>query len=124
MPQTTAPSIIIKGIGSYVPEKILTNEEISKRVDTSDEWIRARTGIRERHIANDSQATSDLATEAAKAALENAGMKPEDLDLIIVATITPDMPFPSTACFVQSKLGIKNTPAFDITAACSGFLYG
>ena len=123
MPQTTEPSIIFKGVGSYAPEKILTNEELSRRVDTSDEWIRARTGIRERHIAADDQATSDLATEAAKAALENAGMSPKDLDLIIVATVTPDMPFPSTACFVQKKLGLRDIPAFDITAACSGFLY-
>lgn len=124
MPQNTEISIVIKGVGSYTPEKILTNEEISRRVDTSDEWIRERTGIRERHIAAEGQATSDLATEAAKAALENAGMKASEIDLILVATVTPDMPFPSTACFVQAKLGLKDTPAFDITAACSGFLYG
>jgi 3-oxoacyl-[acyl-carrier-protein] synthase-3 len=124
MTHSTEPSIVIKGIGSYVPERVVTNEELSKRVDTSDEWIVARTGIRERHIARDDQATSDLAVEAAKAALLSAQMKPEELDLILVATVTPDMPFPSTACFVQKKLGLRNIPAFDITAACSGFLYG
>lgn len=124
MIHTTEPSVIIKGVGSSVPEQVVTNEDLSRRVDTSDEWIRTRTGIRERHIAAPSQTTSDLAAAAARAALENAGMKAEELDLIIVATITPDMPFPSTACFVQTKLGLKNTPAFDITAACSGFLYG
>jgi len=116
-------SIIIKGIGSYAPAKILTNEELSHMVDTSDEWIRSRTGIRERHIGRSDEATSDLGVEAAKAALKDAKMTPEEIDLIIVATITPDMPFPSTACFVQTKLGLKNIPAFDITAACSGFLY-
>lgn len=124
MTHSTEPSIIIKGVGSYVPERIVTNEELSRRVDTSDEWIQARTGIRERHIARDDQATSDLAVEAAKAALASARMKAEELDLILIATVTPDMPFPSTACFVQHKLGLKNIPAFDITAACSGFLYG
>ncbi|MFA5257311.1 MAG: beta-ketoacyl-ACP synthase III [Opitutales bacterium] len=123
MTHSQDPSIIIKGIGSYAPEKVLTNDELSHMVDTSDEWIRARTGIRERHIARPDEATSDLGTEAAKAALANAGMRPDEIDLIIVATITPDMPFPSTACFVQTKLGLKNVPAFDITAACSGFLY-
>ena len=117
-------SIIIKGIGSYVPERILTNEDLSKRVDTSDEWIQSRTGIRERHIAAENEATSDLAVRAAAAAVANAGMKLGDIDLIIVATVTPDMSFPSTACFVQHKLGLKDIPAFDITAACSGFLYG
>ena len=124
MTHSTEPSIIIKGVGSYVPEQIVTNAELSRRVDTSDEWIQARTGIRERHIARDDQATSDLAVEAAKAALASARMKAEELDLILIATVTPDMPFPSTACFVQHKLGLKNIPAFDITAACSGFLYG
>jgi len=124
MTQLSEPSIIIKGIGSYVPERVLTNEELSKRVDTSDEWILSRTGIRERHIAADNEATSDLATKAAMAAIENAGLKPTDINLIIVATITPDMSFPSTACFVQYKLGLRDIPAFDITAACSGFLYG
>jgi 3-oxoacyl-[acyl-carrier-protein] synthase III len=124
MTHPTEPSIIIKGVGSYLPEKVLTNEELSRRVDTSNEWILARTGIRERHIAAENEATSDMAVEAAKAALLSAQMKPEELDLILVATVTPDMPFPSTACFVQHKLGLKNIPAFDITAACSGFLYG
>ena len=124
MTQQSEASIIIKGIGSYVPEKVLTNEELSRRVDTSDEWIQSRTGIRERHIAAPNEATSDMATKAAATAIENAGMKPTDIDLIIIATVTPDMPFPSTACFVQHKLGLKDIPAFDITAACSGFLYG
>lgn len=124
MTHPTEPSIVIKGVGSYVPERVVTNDELSQRVDTSNEWIVARTGIRERHIARDDEATSDLAVEAAKAALLSAQMKPEEIDLILVATVTPDMPFPSTACFVQKKLGLRNIPSFDITAACSGFLYG
>jgi len=114
----------IIGVGSYLPEKILTNADLEKMVDTSDEWITTRTGIKERRIADKDSATSDLAVNAAKKAIENAGIKPEDIDLIIVATITPDLQFPSTACFVQKKLGIKKGACFDISAACSGFIYG
>ena len=113
----------IIGTGSYLPEKILTNDDLSKIVDTSDEWITTRTGIKERHIAADDQATSDLAAEAARRAMTAAGVTPEDIDLIVVATVTPDMFFPSTACFVQRKIGATNAVCFDISAACSGFLY-
>ena len=117
-------NIKIVGVGSYLPEKILTNLDLQKTVDTSDEWIRTRTGIRERRIAREDQASSDLAVEAAKIALQKASLKPEEIDLILVATITPDMFFPSTACIVQDKLGAKNAAALDISAACSGFIYG
>lgn len=113
----------ILGIGSYLPEKVLTNSDLEKIVDTSDEWITTRTGIRERRIAGDNVATSDLAVESAKRALEDAGLKPDDIPLVIVATITGDYQFPSTACIVQHKLRIKNAVAFDISAACSGFIY-
>ncbi len=116
-----ASSII--GTGSYMPEKVLTNEDLSKMVDTSDEWITSRTGIRERRIAAENQATSDLAAEAARRALANAGVSAEEIQLIIVATVTPDMFFPSTACFVQKKIGATNAVCFDVSAACSGFLY-
>ena len=116
-----ASSII--GTGSYMPEKVLTNDELSKIVDTNDEWITTRTGIKERRIAADDQATSDLASEAARRALADAGVAAEDIQLIIVATVTPDMFFPSTACFVQKKIGAVNAVCFDISAACSGFLY-
>lgn len=112
------------GTGKYVPEKILTNSDLEKMVDTNDEWIVSRTGIKERHIAAPDQATSDLAYEAAIKALESAGMTGSDLDLIIVATITPDSSFPSTACILQDKLGAKGASAFDLSAACSGFVYG
>ncbi|GAB1155561.1 MULTISPECIES: beta-ketoacyl-ACP synthase III [Paenibacillus] len=112
------------GTGKYVPEKILTNSDLEKMVDTNDEWIVSRTGIKERHIAAPDQATSDLAYEAAMKALESAGMTGSDLDLIIVATITPDSAFPSTACILQDKLGAKGAAAFDLSAACSGFVYG
>lgn len=114
----------IIGTGKYVPEKILTNSDLEKMVDTNDEWIVSRTGIKERHIAAPDQATSDLAYEAAIKALESAGMTGRDLDLIIVATITPDSSFPSTACILQDKLGAKGAAAFDLSAACSGFVYG
>jgi len=114
----------IIGVGEYLPEKILTNADLEKMVDTSDEWITTRTGIKERHIASQGQATSDLAIKAALVALKNANLKPEDLELIIVATITGDMPFPSVAAIVQDKLGAKNAAAFDISAACAGFVYG
>ncbi|MEC0184568.1 ketoacyl-ACP synthase III [Paenibacillus peoriae] len=114
----------IIGTGKYVPEKILTNKDLEAIVETSDEWIVSRTGIQERHIAAPEQATSDLAYEAAIKALKSAGMTAEDLDLIIVATVTPDMAFPSTACILQDKLGAKGAAAFDLSAACSGFVYG
>jgi 3-oxoacyl-[acyl-carrier-protein] synthase-3 len=114
----------ILGLGAYLPEKVLTNKELEKMVDTTDEWIRTRTGIRERRIARKDEATSDMATEAAKRALSDAGLKANDIDLIIVATITPDMFFPATACLVQQKLGARMVPAFDISVACSGFIYG
>ena len=114
----------IIGTGSYLPEYILTNAELEKRVDTSDEWIVSRTGIRERHIAAENETTSDLATAAARAAIEAAGIEPNQIDLVLVATTTPDFIFPSTACLVQQKLGITNAcPAFDIQAVCSGFVY-
>ena len=113
----------VLGIGSYVPEKVLGNKELSQKVETSDEWIRTRTGISERRIARSDQATSDLALEAAKKAIESAQIKPSDIDLVIVATITPDMAFPSTACLLQHKLGLGKVACFDIEAACSGFLY-
>lgn len=106
-----------------MPEKILTNEDLSKFVDTSDEWITSRTGIKARRIAADDQATSDLASEAARRAMAAAGVTPEEINLIVVATVTPDMFFPSTACFVQKKIGASNAVCFDISAACSGFLY-
>ena len=113
----------ISGVGSYVPAKILTNADLEKMVETSDEWITTRTGIKERHIAAETEFTSDLGTEAARRAMKMAGVTPEQIDLIIVATITPDMPFPSTACLVQHKLGAKRAAAFDLEAACSGFIY-
>ena len=113
----------ITGTGSYVPEKVLTNLDIEKFLDTNDEWIRARTGISERHIAADGEQTSDLATRAAERAMEMAGVSAEDLDLIVVGTITGDYPWPATACIVQGNLGAKNAGAFDVSAACSGFLY-
>jgi len=109
--------------GSYLPEKILTNDDLSKFVDTSDEWIRSRSGIQSRHIAADGEETSDLAVMAAKRALDGAGLAATDIDLIVVATTTPDVVFPSTACIVQDKLGAKNAAAFDIQAVCSGFVY-
>ncbi|MNH97766.1 3-oxoacyl-[acyl-carrier-protein] synthase 3 [compost metagenome] len=107
-----------------MPEKILTNSDLEKMVETNDEWIVSRTGIRERHIAAPHEATSDLAYEAALKALDSAGMRAEDLDLIIVATVTPDSTVPSTACILQDKLGAKGAAAFDLSAACSGFVYG
>ena len=114
----------IIGTGKYVPEKILTNADLEQMVDTNDEWIVSRTGIRERHIAAPHEATSDLCYAAALRALESAGMKAEDLDLIIIATVTPDTAFPATACILQDKLGAKGAAAFDLSAACSGFVYG
>ena len=117
-------SVIIAGVGSYVPAKVLTNDELSKLVDTSDEWIRTRSGIRERRIAAPDEATSDLAVKAATAALADAKISAADIDLLIIATCTPDLPLPSTACIVQHKLGVPaHATCFDIAAACSGFLY-
>ena len=114
----------IVGTGGYLPEKILTNHDLAQMVDTSDDWIFSRTGIRERHIAADNQTTSDLAFQAAQRAIEMAGVNPQSIDLIIVATTTPDVVFPSTACILQEKLGIKSGgPAFDLQAVCSGFVY-
>lgn len=114
----------IVGYGKYVPEKILTNADLEQMVETNDEWIVTRTGIRERHIAAPEQATSDLAYEAAVQALKSAGITADELELIIVATVTPDTFFPSTACILQDKLGAKKAAAFDLSAACSGFVYG
>lgn len=114
----------IVSTGSYVPEKILTNIDLEKIVDTSDEWITERTGIKERRIARDEQAASDLAYEASRKALKAAGLKAKDINLIIVATVTGDMPLPSTACILQDRLDAKKAAAFDINAACSGFIYG
>ncbi len=114
---------MITGTGSYLPERVLTNHDLEAMVDTTDEWIIERTGIKERRIAAEDQTTSDLACEASKAALKSAGRLPQDLDLIIVATTTPDMPMPSTACMLQAKLGASGAAAFDVSAACSGFLY-
>ena len=114
----------ITGTGSYAPEKVLTNHDLEAIVETTDDWIIERTGIKERRIASREQAASDLAYEAAKRALSAADMKAKNLDLIIVATVTGDMPFPSTACVLQDRLGAKNGAAFDINAACSGFIYG
>jgi 3-oxoacyl-[acyl-carrier-protein] synthase-3 len=113
----------IAGIGSYVPEKILTNADLEKIVDTSDEWIRTRSGIKERRIADESVATSDLAAIAAQRAIKSAGITPQDIEAIIVGTATPDMPFPSTACLVQSKIGARKIISFDVSAGCTGFLY-
>lgn len=114
----------IIGLGKYLPDSILTNADLEKMVDTSDEWIVERTGIKQRRIARDDEATSDMALAAAEKALENAKLKAKDLDLIIVATITPDMFFPSTACILQKRLQVDHIPAFDINVACSGFIYG
>lgn len=113
----------IASVGAYLPSRVLTNADLEKMVDTTDEWILSRTGIRERRIAAADEFTSDLGAKAAQRALENAGIPAEEVDLIIVATITPDMPFPSTACLIQQRLGAKRAAAFDIEAACSGFIY-
>ena len=117
-------SCSITGVGSYVPEKILTNADLEKLVHTSDDWITTRTGIKERHMAAKDEFTSDMAAKAAQRAMKMAGVTASQIDLIIVATITPDMPFPATACFVQQKIGAKRAAAFDLEAACSGFIYG
>jgi 3-oxoacyl-[acyl-carrier-protein] synthase III len=114
----------IIGTGGYLPAKVLSNADLERMVDTTDEWIHTRTGIRQRHIAADDENTSDLALQAGRQALDAAGLAPGELDLIIVATTTPDMVFPSTACILQSKLGSRTCPAFDVQAVCSGFIYG
>lgn len=113
----------IAGTGKYLPERVLTNADLEKMVETTDEWIRTRTGIERRHIAADDEATSDLAYKAGLAALENAGLTPGDIDLVLVGTTTPDLIFPNVACLVQEKLAIKSCPAFSLEAACSGFMY-
>ncbi|HWJ03935.1 MAG TPA: beta-ketoacyl-ACP synthase III [Verrucomicrobiae bacterium] len=117
-------SVRISGVGSFLPEKVITNADLERIVETSDEWIVSRTGIKERRQSGDETSVSDLCLEAAKRALEDANLAPEDIDLIIVATVTPDYAFPSTACLVQAKLGAKRAAAFDLEAGCSGFLYG
>src|SRR5881398_453092 len=116
-------TVSIIGTGSYTPEKILTNEDLSRMVDTSDEWITTRTGIKERRIAAKDEYTSDMAAKAALKAIEQAKISPEEIDLILVATATPDMIFPATACFVQKKIGAKNAACLDVSAACAGFLF-
>jgi 3-oxoacyl-[acyl-carrier-protein] synthase-3 len=125
-PRSKRPArpVHIVGTGSFVPDRVLSNADLEKMVDTTDEWITSRSGIKERRIAPDWMCTSDMATEAARRAMEQAGIRENEIDLIICATVTPDMPFPNTACFVQQKLGLRRIPAFDIEAACSGFLYG
>jgi len=114
---------LIVGTGSYAPEKVLTNQDLERMVQTNDEWIVERTGIKERHIASDAEATSDLALKASHKALKMAGVRPEDVDLIVVGTVTPDMPFPSSAAVLQSLLHNKKAFAFDVSAACAGSLY-
>ena len=114
----------IVGTGSFVPDRILTNADLEKMVDTTDEWITTRSGIKERRIAPDWMCTSDMGVEAARRAMEQANVREDEIDLIICATITPDMPFPATACVIQHKLGAKRAAGFDLEAACSGFLYG
>ena len=114
---------VVTGVGGYLPETVVTNDDLSKIVDTTDEWVRERTGIRQRHRASEDQAVSDLAVEAAKKALAAAGRTPADVDLIIVATTTPDLTFPATAAIVQRKLGCPIGIAFDVQAVCSGFVY-
>ena len=113
----------ITGLGKYVPPKVLTNKDLEKIVDTNDEWITSRTGIKERHIVEDDVSTSDIAYQAALEALENSGLAAEDIDLIIVATVTPDMSFPATACLIQERIGASKAAAFDLEAGCSGFVY-
>ncbi len=118
------PSIVISGTGSHFPDSIVTNDDLARRMDTSDEWIQTRTGIRERRIALNGTECSDLASVAGERALADAGLKPEEIDAVIVGTLSPDMPFPATACLTQRKLGLRHDiPAFDVSAACSGFLY-
>lgn len=122
--EKTVRKVSLLGTGSYLPERVMTNADLEKLVETSDEWIRTRTGISERRIARDDESTSDMAAVAATRALARCGVKPDEVDVIIVATVTPDMVFPSTACFVQEHIGAKHAFCFDLEAACSGFLYG
>lgn len=117
------PSVIISGIGTCLPENVVTNQDLALHVETSDEWIRTRTGIAERRLATEGQEVSTMGAEAARAALMDAGLEPGDVDVIVCATMSPELPFPSTACLIQSKLGLPRVPAFDVSAACSGFLY-
>jgi 3-oxoacyl-[acyl-carrier-protein] synthase-3 len=112
------------GCGSFLPDNIVTNDDLAKKIDTSDEWIRERTGIRQRHIAREGEKTSDLAVGAARAAIADAGIDAGELDMVIVATTTPDESFPSTATIVQARLGMSRCAAFDVQAVCSGFIYG
>ena len=119
-----APHAKITSVGTYVPPRVLTNHDLEKMVETDDEWILTRTGIRERHIAGPEMATSDMAVEACKRAMELRGVDPKEIDAIIVCTVTPDMMFPATACLVQDKIGAKKAWGFDLSAACSGFVYG
>jgi 3-oxoacyl-[acyl-carrier-protein] synthase-3 len=123
MQTVTVRPVAIVGTGAYLPERILTNAELEKIVDTTNEWIVTRTGISERHMARDDQPTSDMGAEAARRALADAGLTADDVDLIICASITPDMTFPSTACFIQQRIGAKKAFGFDVQAACAGFLY-
>jgi 3-oxoacyl-[acyl-carrier-protein] synthase-3 len=120
----TLRAVGITGVGMAVPERVLTNADLEKMVDTTDEWIRTRTGIQERHISEPGEASSDYAIKAARKAMEMAGVTPDQVDLIVIGTVTPDTTFPSTACIVQDALGCTNAAAFDISAACPGFLYG
>src|SRR5467141_2070363 len=120
----TLRTVSIVGTGSYVPEKVLTNADLSRMVDTTDEWITTRTGIKERRIAAKDENTSDMATKAALKAIEQAKISPKEIDLILVATATPDMLFPATACFVQKKIGAANAACLDVSAACAGFIFG
>ncbi len=122
-PHSSVVPVRIAGTGSYLPERVMTNLDLEKSVDTSDEWITTRTGIRERRIAAGGEFTSHMASEAARRALQQAGIDAKDIDLIVVATITPDTLTPATACYVQQQIGSLNAVAFDISAACSGFLY-
>ncbi|UCF07041.1 MAG: ketoacyl-ACP synthase III [bacterium] len=124
MKQAKETGATFVGIGYYLPEKVLSNFDLEKMVDTSDEWILTRTGIRERRVAAENEASSDMAYRAAVMAMEDAGVGAEEIDTIIVGTVTPDMLFPSTACIVQDRLGAVKAAAFDVTAACSGFIYG
>jgi 3-oxoacyl-[acyl-carrier-protein] synthase III len=123
MPSVTAPHSVILGTGAYAPDKVLTNGDLERLVDTSDAWITERTGIKERRVAADEQASSDLALKAAQRALEAAGITAKDLDMIIVGTVTPDLPMPACAAILQHKLGAGPIPSFDISAACAGFIY-
>jgi 3-oxoacyl-[acyl-carrier-protein] synthase-3 len=123
MTSSTGPRSRIAGVGAYVPERVLTNFDLEKIVDTSDEWITERTGIKARRVAGEGEAASDMAVIAARRALEMAGLRPEDLDMIVVGTISADMPLPACAAFVQQKLGCHGIPSFDVAAACAGFLY-